>query len=592
MTLPSEPMLVFGVLATALALFVWDKIRYDVIAVGALLSLVVAGVIEPTDAFLGFAHPAVIIVAAVLILSEGMIRSGVVDVVADLVGRVGDRELVQVATLTAIVTMLSAFMSNTGALALMMPVAVQIARTSDRSPSAYLMPLAFGSILGGLITLIGTPSNIVVAQFRGDVTGTPFAMFDFTLIGGAIALVGLAFVITVGRRLVPEREGRASIEEMFEIEDYTAEAVVPEGSDLVGSSLGDAVRPTGEVLVVGLVRDGDRRLAPSSRARVRAGDHLIVEAAPDALTAFVDEHGLELAGHEPFHEDDLASDEVDVLEAVVMPDGGLEGSTARSAGLRSRHGINLLAVAREGERVTERLGQIRFRAGDVVLLQGDGAALQEALDPLALIPLPDRGIKVGRPRRLALSVGMFAAALAVAAAGLVPVEIALAGAALGFVLTGVLSIDEAYRGIDGQVIVLLGAMIPVGFALETSGGAAMVADLLVALGGGLPLVGALAALMVLTMALSNLVNNAAAAVIMAPIAVGLARGVGASLDPMLMGVAVGASAAFLTPLAHQNNLLVLGPGGYRFGDYARLGIPLSILYMAVALVVIPMVFPF
>lgn len=578
----------FVVLAAALGFFVWGRWRYDLVALATLLVLVVPGIVDPQRAFLGFGHPAVVTVAAVLVISRGLERSGFVAMMSRWLGGADGRPLLQLSVLTALVAVSSAFMNNVGALALFMPVAIGVARDHDRPASLFLMPLAFGSLLGGLTTLIGTPPNIIIATFRAEQTGAAFGMFDFTPVGAGVALAGIVFIALVGWRLLPERRGEARPEELFEIEDYLSEVRIPAGSGWVGRALQDIVPDLDvDVNVVGIVR-GDEEIAPPFRREpLRIDDVLVVEVEPGDLDALVVGADLEPAGTRELKDRFLASgQEVEVTEAVVRPESRLAGRTAGELQLRAGHGVNLLGVARQGRRVRGRLREIAFQPGDVLLLQGTPDGLRGTLAALGGLPLAERGVEIGRPRRLVLAIAIFAIAIASTVADLLPVQIALTGAALVMVVAGTLTLRAAYESVQWPVIVLLGAMLPVGEALESTGGASTLADLLLRAGGPFPPQASLAALLVVTMLLSNVINNAAAAVLMAPIALALAAGLGASADPFLMAVALGASCAFLTPIGHQSNTIVMGPGGYRFGDYLYLGLPLSLL---VALLGIPLI---
>ncbi len=587
-----EQGIVFGVLLGTLGLFVWGRWRYDLVALLALLAATAAGVVPPGEAFTGFAHPAVITVAAVLVISRGLANSGIVDALVGVLARVGQRVTVQLLALTSLVAVLSAFMNNVGALALLLPVGMRMARSAGRPPSALLMPLAFGSLLGGLMTLIGTPPNIIVASFRAESAGAPFGMFDFTAVGAGIALVGVLFVALLGWRLVPKRKGPVSREELFEIRDYLTEVRLPDEGEAVGKTLRELEQAVdGDFAVVGLVRGEERRPAPSSYERLAGGDVLLVVADSDTLTNLVDEVGLEMVGDVELGEEDLRSDEVSVTEAVVMPEGLMVSRSVAQLRLRRRYGVNLLAIARRGARLQQRLAEVRFRPGDVLLLQGKEDLLQEALERLGCLPLAERGLTLGQPRRMVLAGGLFAAALGVAAAGLLPVPVAFMAAAALMVLAGLIPLREVYASVDWPVIVLLAAMIPIGYALESTGGAGLVADGLLRVGARVPAFASLGLVFLGTMFLSDVVNNAAAAVLMAPIAARVALGLGVAVDPFLMAVAVSASCAFLTPIGHQSNTLVMVPGGYRFGDYWRMGLPLEIIIMAVGLPLIMVVWP-
>ncbi len=586
---------VFTILLVSLTLFVWGRWRYDIVSLAALLMVFLAGLVPAGEVFLGFGHPAVITVADVLVITRGLLNAGVVDALSRYLAKVGSRLTVQVATLTGIVALCSAFMNNVGALALLMPVAIWISRQSGRSPSLLLMPLAFGSLIGGLITLIGTPPNIIIAAYRTQAGAAPFGMFQFTPVGAGVAVVGVIFIALIGWRLTPHREAGAESGELFKIEDYIAEVVVPENAKIVGQTLYQLTSEMAkdmDAVVVGLVR-GDRHIpAPSWYDVIQAGDILLVEADSEDLKALVDGLGLELAANQEKHMDALESDDIRIIEAVVTPHSILPGQTAIGMRLRSNFGVNLLAVARLGQRLKSRLGKIRFAVGDILLLQGKEDAIKEALATLGCLPLAERGIRFVKPKKIVMAVSIFAAAMTTAALNILPVQIAFSAAVIIMVLAKLISMKEIYESIDWPIIVLLGAMFPIGHALETTGGAQLIADNMMLLSERFTPLVTLTVLMVGTMLLSNVVNNAAAAVLMAPIAISLAHGMGVSVDPLLMAVAIGASCAFLTPIGHQSNALVMAPGGYKFGDYWRLGLPLSIVVVLVAVPLIAWFFPF
>ena len=591
----TDQTIVFAILLATLLMFVWGRWRYDIVALGALLLVFLFGLVPAGAVFLGFGHPAVITVAAVLVISRGLLNAGVVDGISRYLARAGTNPTVQVATLTGIVVLCSGFMNNVGALALLMPVAIWMSRQSGRSPSLLLMPLAFGSLIGGLITLIGTPPNIIIATFRTRTGEAPFGMFDFAPVGVGVALAGLIFITLVGWRLTPRREGAADAGELFQIEEYISEIRVPEGARIVNHTLyqlTSEMEKELDAVVVGLVR-GERQMpAPSWYDVIEAGDILLVEATPDDLKALIDDLGLELAESKLEHMDALESDQIRVIEAIITPNSLLPGETAISIKLRANFGVNLLAVARQGGRLKSRVGQIRFEVGDILLIQGRDEDLKETLNTLGCLPLAERGLRLFQPRRILMAVAIFGAAMAAAAFNLMPVQIAFLAAALSMVVIKLISVNEIYESIDWPIIILLGAMFPLGNALETSGGAQLIADKMMLLSAHFPPVATLAVLMVATMLLSNVVNNAAAAVLMAPIALNLAAGMAVSTDPLLMCVAVGASCAFLTPVGHQSNALVMAPGGYRFGDYWRLGLPLSLIVVTVAVPLIAIFWAF
>ena len=587
-----QQAIIFSILFFTLLLFIWGRWRYDVVAIVALIAVALSRTIPADRLFLGFGHPAVITVAAVLVISRGLQNSGLVDLITKWLQKLGNNQMLQLGVMTSGVAALSGFMNNVGALALIMPVAVQIARKNQRSPSYLLMPLAFSSLLGGLLTLIGTPPNIIIGTFRATTHDTTFGMFDFAPVGLGLTAVGVIYIVLFGWRLIPQRQGQGSRDELFHIREYTSEVKVPEKAKVIGKPLSYLeLLGEGDVAIIGLVRAGRKLLAPSGFETVWAHDVLIVEANPDALKAFVDATKLELAVAGEGAEEMIKSEEVTVMEAIIAPRSSIVGKNARSLHMRWRYGVNLLAVARQGQRLQERLGRIRFKAGDILLLQGPVDNMAEILSTLGCLPLAKRDLRIGQPRRIILCLGIFAAGLVATVTGAISVQVAFTASALGMLLTGMLSLREVYDSIDWPVIVLLGAMIPLGDAMDKTGGAALLAHQLLTFTGEMPLFVTMGLLLVLTMLLTNLMNNAAMAVLMAPIAVSVAGSLGASDDPFLMTVAVGCSSPFLTPIGHQSNALVMGPGGYRFGDYWKMGLILSILVVVVSIPLILWVWP-
>lgn len=587
-----DQLIVFATLLLALGLFAWGRIRHDFVALIALFVVIVAGIVEPQAAFAGFGHPAVITVAAVLVIGKGLEQSGLIDLLGRWVGGVGNNLVLQILVLSSLVALASAFMNNVGALAIMMPIAIHLARKSGRSPSYLLMPIAFASLLGGMTTLIGTPPNIIIAAFRGDETGEPFGMFDFSPVGAVLTLVGLAFIALVGWRLLPKRSSPRSEDDLFDIDDYLIEIEVTKDSAAVGKTIIDFVGMAAvEMQILGMVRNHRRIHAPVPTTVFEVGDVVIIEADADGLKTLVENTGVCLVGHCRSVEELKGSREIAVAEAVVMADSPLIGRSVADMQLRSRYRVNLLAVARKESRIHRRLAKIIFRTGDVLLLQGREQALQETIPTLGCLPLARRGLSLGYQRRIPLALGIFGAAIAVVVSGLLPVEVSFTIGAVAMVLTGVLPMKEMYKSIDWPVIVLLGAMIPVGAALETTGGAERIAQLVLLLGQGVPVWLLLAILLAVTMLLSAVINNAATVLLMAPIALSVARGLGYCVDPFLMAVAIGGSAAFLTPIGHQSNTLVMGPGGYRFTDYTRMGLPMTLLMLAAGIPLILWFFP-
>lgn len=578
-----EQLIVFGVIAIALVLFATSFWRYEIVALLSLLILVLTGIISGKEAFYGFGHPAVITVAGVLVISRGLYNSGLVDIFARSLSSLKLGISGQLLVLVGLVALFSGFMNNVGALALFLPVALRMARRNSAPASLYLMPIAFGSLLGGLMTLIGTPPNIIIALYRAEVGLEPFKMFDFTPVGLGVAVLGVLFISIIGWRLLPVRKNQGEGDEFFAIEEYITEVLVPYGSKSEGKTIKEIIETSNaEVLVAGLVRRKLKYPVPSIYEVVTGGDILIVEADPENLQDLVESGGLELAATHRGGRELLGSEEVALVEAVVTTDSSLLGRTARDMNLRWRYGINLLGVARQGTSLWERLGSIKFRAGDVLLLQGRQGTLSESLPQLGCLPLAPRFLRLGQPRRVFLALIILVSAVLAASFNLVPIQIALVSAALAMVVTGIISLRQAYSSIELPIIILLGAMIPVGEALEVTGGAELIGRGLLFISQHLPPAGAMAVVMLVTVFLSNIINNAAAAVLVAPIALSMALTLGINPDPFLIGVAIAASSSFLTPIGHQSNILVMGPGGYLFGDYWKLGLPLTIIVLLTA----------
>ena len=587
MTTPQ--IMAFGIILASLILFAWGSWRYDVVAMGALVVAVICGIVPSETAFSGFSDPAVITVAAVLIISQSLQRSGTINVLASSIGKLPSNPTIQIGALTLTVAILSAFMNNVGALALMLPVAIRAAQASNMPPSRVLMPIAFGSLLGGLTTLIGTPPNIIISSYRAEVMGKSFSegggfgMFDFAPVGALAALVGVIFIITVGYRLIPHREGGdTALEDLMKIDEYVTELAVPEGSPMIGKPIRElVVLADGDVSVVALIRQGEKELAPPWYTRMMPGDHLMIEGGTEAIAMAVENSGFDLVTDRDISTESLSSDEVIVIEAVVNPGSRLEGRTAGGLRINSRYGVNILAVARQGKPIRDRIGHIRFQAGDVVLIQGAEQLIYESLNSLGCLPLASREIAVPGQRSY-LPLVIFATAIAAAVFGLVRIDVAFVAAVVVLVATRLFPLREMYDSVEWPVIILLGAFLPVGAALNSTGATDLIADGITAIAGGMPLWVMLINIMTISALLSAVINNAATAVLMAPIAVSVANIAGVNFDPFLMAVAIGSSSAFLTPIGHQSNLLVMGPGGYRFGDYWRMGLPLTAVTFAVA----------
>ena len=559
--------------------------------------------VPSSAAFLGFGHPAVITVACVLVLSWGLQSTGAVDALASRVLPSGSGPILSIAAIAGLGAVLSAFMNNVGAMALLMPLGIQLAGRLDLPPGKFLMPLSFGTILGGMTTLIGTPPNLIVSGFRAKTGAGSFGMFDFSPVGVLVAGGGLLFLVLAGWRLVPRRMQKET--DRFATGRYLTEARVRDGGKAAGRTIQDVeeVLQEADAQIVGMVRNRFRVFAPNAQRTVQAGDVLIIEAEPESLSSVFSTLGLVLAepdeegetrgaeaeGSGDGEENDEQSgkeahaDEIELQEWAVMPNSLLIGRSARSVGFRTRFGINLLAISRRGRQTIRRLRSTTIQAGDVLLLQGAAEALSGFGNEFGCVPLAGRSISIPNRRKAMLAVAVLAAAIAGAAFGLVPAAISFASGVVAFMVLRVVPLRKLYEAIDWPVIVLLGSMIPIAVAMESTGFADLLArTLLEDVAQGRPVL-ALGLILVVTMTLSDFMNNAATAAVMCPIAISTAAQLGTTTDAFLMAVAIGASCAFLTPIGHQNNTLILGPGGFRFGDYWRLGLPMEVVVVAVAI---------
>ncbi len=591
MALTPDQIILFALLMFVFVFLIWGRWRYDLVAFVALLAALLTGVVPKEQAFSGFGHPATVIIALVLIISRGLSNSGVIELLARFFVDASRKLAAHISIMSALAAVLSAFMNNVAALALLMPLDMQAASKAKRSPAVTLMPLSFASILGGMITLIGTPPNIVIAEFRNDALGKSFSMFDFAPVGLACAAVGVAYVALIGWRLLPAERRKADPQkELFDLADYIAELKVPDGSPVIGKRVRelDEMAAKSDVEIVGLIRTGRRMPGLARIVEIQAGDILVVEAPPESITEALGSMGLEYIGT---GEGVLKDEELQLSEVVVPEASPLVDRSAATFRLLYRYRVALVGVSRGGERFRDHVRNLVIQPGDVLLMLGAEEPLTDVTGRLALLPLADRGQRVIQRDKVWLSVGIFSAAILAASFGLVYLPIALGCVVALMALLNIVPLREIYDSIEWPVIVLLGCMIPIGSALQSTGGTALIADGIVSLSSGFSPVVVLALLIIVTMTLSDVMNNTATAVIAAPIAVEIAARLSVNPDPFLMGVAVAASCAFLTPIGHKNNTLIMGPGGYRFGDYWRMGLPLEILIVAVSIPMIMWVWP-
>lgn len=590
--MPQDQTILFALFAGVFAMLLWGRWRYDLVAFCALLIALVLGVVPTEDAFSGFGHPATIIVALVLIVSRGLQNSGTIDIITRSVIDTSRGIGAHITIMASTGAILSAFMNNVAALALLMPVDIQAAKKAGRSIRATLMPLSFATILGGLVTLIGTPPNIIIAQYRETTAGAPFQMFDFAPVGLICAAAGIAFVALFGWRLVPGSNEK--VEEKgnpLDLEDYIAELVIPEKSKAVGMQVRDLYPEADEhdLAIMGVVRNNRRLKGFSASLELRAKDMILVEATAEDIDRFRGVYSLEYFGEKTTNE--KAIGDLQLTEILVTPESRIVGNAAIDLRLRARRGVALLGIARKGRRFSKRVRHEKIRVGDVLLLIGPAENLEDTTLWLNAMPLAGRGLQVTQHSRAWLAAGIFAVAIALASFGMLYLAVALAIVVALYVLLDLVPIRNVYEYIEWPVIVLLGSMIPLGSALEESGGTALIAQQIVSVTEGYAPWVVLTILMVVVMTLSDVLNNTATAVIGAPIAVDIANRLEVNSDPFLMAVAIAASCAFLTPIGHKNNTLIMGPGGYSFGDYWKMGLPLEVIVIGVAVPAIMIFWP-
>lgn len=590
-----DQTILFALFGAVFIFLIWGRWRYDIVAFSALMLAVVLGVVPAKDAFAGFGHPATLVVALVLVVSAGLVRSGAVFLITRTLVDSTRSLGAHITMMGAVGGILSAFMNNVAALALLMPVDIQTARKAGRDPGLSLMPLSFATILGGMATLIGTPPNIIIAAIREDSLGAPFKMFDFAPVGGITALVGLIFVAVIGWRLIPHRaaDGSTGRDPMEDYADYIAELTVPEKSKVEGKRLRELLDDAekADVAILGLVRDGARRYGTAQNTKLRPGDALVLEATPDALDEFRTALSLDFA--EPTRQGYLTAEGegLTVIEIVVTEQSRINGKTAQSVGLGWRKRSVLMGISRQGQTIKAQIRKTPIETGDILLILVPKDEASDVTEWLGCLPLAHRGLAVTEDKKMWLAIGLFASAVIAAALGLIYLPVALGLVVIGFVLSKIIPLSELYTHIEWPVVVLLGSMIPLGAALESSGGTQLIAGALVGLTEGLPAWAVLTVLMVVTMTLSDVLNNTATAIVAAPVGIQMAQTLGVDPDPFLMAVAVAASCAFLTPIGHKNNTLILGPGAYSFGDYWRMGLPLEILVVAVSIPAILVFWP-
>ena len=595
--------LTLAVALATLALFVWNRLRVDVVALLAMAALMVLGVVTPTQGISGFANEATITVAAMLALSAGLLRTGAIDDLGLWMHRAaGGRELRLLLVLLVIVIPVSALINNTAAVAVLLPVVMGVARSMDVAPSKVLMPLSFAGQMGGTLTLVGTSTNLLVAGLILDLGMDRIRIFDITAPAAILTLAGVAYLLTVGRWLTPVRKAGEDLVDAYQLRAYLASFRVLENSPLAGTTLAESRLGEREgILVVGILRGGTTIRRVGGATRVEAGDELLVEGSVSNMARFVDQEGLEVITTDPEWEFDPgeagAEAEEDgedriLAELLVRPGSFPENRPLARLGVRSRWGITILGLQRRGRPLRKRLLRTPLRAGDVLLVEGGSSELRAVHQSGDFSLLGSVDVPARRRARRGLAVTILAAVVLAPAVGLVPIVVSsVVGVAVMF-LTGCLTPEEAYEEMDWMVIVLLGAILPLGIAMQETGAAALLVQASLAPMEAVGPTAVLAGFYFLTMLLTGAISNNAAAVVMTPLAVASGLALAVSPLPFVIAVMFAASNSFFTPIGYQTNLFIFGPGGYRFVDFVRVGGPLGLLLLGVATFVIPMFFPF
>ncbi len=583
-----EQYLITGVLIVTLILFVWNKWRYDVVAMLALVTATLLGLVSQADMFLGFGHPAVITVASILVISHALQHSGALEIVTNWLRRFGYSPSIQLFLLASLVAICSGFMNNVGALALFLPVTVALAKRKSTHPGSMLMPVSFASLLGGTVTLIGTPPNIIISAYREQYTGTAFSMFDFTPVGLAVTFVGVFYLAFVGWRFLPVRKvKRGDLEALATASEYMTELRIPAENKFIDRSLyriltlcdGEAVS------ILSIIRSHRRILAPTQYEILHEDDIIVVEGQPDAIQQLLEDADLEMV-EAKVDTSQLTSEDVSIIEVVIGPDSIMIGRSVSGMHLSANYGVNLMAISRRGQSIKQRLHRTILRAGDVLLLQTSSEDLAQKLEYLGCLPLAARHISLGKVKKMWTTIAIFTIAIAITSITNLSSALTFTAAVGALIVTRIVNLRDLYKSVEWPIIVLLGAMIPVGGALESTGTTTLIADGIIQLSHGAPIYVLLAILVIISMLLSDVINNAATAVIMGPISASIAASLGYPIEAFLMAVCIGSSCTFLSPIGHQSNLLVMSPGGYRFGDYARMGWILDILVVLIAVPII------
>ena len=573
-------------IVSLLGLFIWSKFRYDALAAGALVVLIILGVIPANQAFDGFAHPAVITVALVLIISQGLKNSGLTGLVGKVIGGKSFTKFQFLISLLFIAAILSSFINNIGALAILLPITLNICQKMNWHPSRFLMPLAFACILGGMNTTIGTPPNIIISEYKSTISDSGFNFFDFSYVGLSVTILSILFISIIGNKFIQLRDDANTGSSLIDLKGYLFEVEVNESSSAIGMTLSAFKKEAGEdTEVLGIVNETGGVKKVKNNLRIKAGQILVIKTPPDEVSSILDVFDFSIPKElHSFNDDDLEE-----IEAMITPGSRLIGRKYEFFLKLAYEELNLLGLWRKGAKYRTRLTRETFKAGDVLLLgvrDLDEEDVTNKIKHLGLMPLMQRELQTIPSRsRLLKGLIFFMVSIIVVTLNILPTAAAFLLCVLGFARIKIID-SNFYRDIDWPIIIMLAAMIPIGTALQTTGLSDVISSNISLLAADMSLFWLLFLILIITMATTDIINNAATAVIMAPISAGIGLELGYAIEPFLMVVAVGASCAFLTPIGHQCNTVVMGPGNYKFTDYWRLGLPLDMLIIIIS---IPMI---
>jgi di/tricarboxylate transporter len=587
-----EIALVLTVLGIAIVLFTSEKLRVDVVSMLVLLSLLVLGLIDVDDAFAGFSSPAVVTVWAIYIVSAGLFRTGVADFIGQRILSVaGTEEPRLIGTIMLTVGTMSAFMNNIGATAVLLPAISSIARRVKISISKLLIPLAFGSLLGGVTTLIGTPPNLLVSNALYAAGLEPFGLFDYAPMGLIIMFSGILYMVLVGRHLLPEREATADLTESYQVRDYLTEVRVLPESPLVGkTSTESRFGQDYDLNIVGKIR-GQHHQTMSRNARIQEGDVLTVRGSLNTILKIRESQGLEIVPDVELGEAELTTDDTSIAEVIIPTRSELVGKTLKEITFRHRYNVTVLALWRHGEPLRSKLASEPLEFADVLLVQGHRDRINLLRTDPDFLLLEPVELETRRTDKAPFALAVFAIMLGAVILGWLPISAAAVLAAILMVLTHCLTMDEAYESIEWKSVFLIAGMLPMGIAMEQTGTAKFLADQIIAAVGDLGPQMIMVGLFVLTTIITEFMSNAAAAVLVAPIAISTAQSLGVAPHAFVMGVGIAASNSFLFPIGHQANVLVFGPGGYKFFDFTKVGLPLTLLIWILLILFLPIFWP-